>query len=163
VLRDLEPAAADLHGATWTAPATYELRPDAARFELWEHDVAARLGLKEAVDLVLELGVEDVEKAVRSRAADLRNALSDVPGVTVRDVGPDLAGIVSFTVDGVDAERVAVGLGQQDVTVKVSTESTTLLDMNARGLRAVVRASPHYFVSPEDIARTAAAVARLRP
>jgi selenocysteine lyase/cysteine desulfurase len=162
-LDGLEPAAADLHGATWTAPAAYELRPDAARFELWEYDVAARLGLKQAVDLLLALGVDDVEKAVRSRAADLRQALSDVPGVTVRDVGSDLAGIVSFTVAGVDPERVVIGLAQQDVTVKVSGESTTLLDMTARGLRSVVRASPHYFVSPEDIAQTAAAVARLRP
>jgi selenocysteine lyase/cysteine desulfurase len=31
--------------------------------------------------------------------------------------------------------------------------------MTARGLEAVVRASPHYFVSPEDLERAVEAVA----
>lgn len=162
LLATLEPAAADLRGATWTASDDYELRPDAARFELWETDVAGRLGLKEAVDHLLALGPVEVEAAVRSNAADLRGALSEVPGVVVRDVGDDLSGIVSFTVDGVDPHRVRDRLLEEKVTVSVSGLSSTRLDMARRGLDAVVRASPHYFVSPEDLAGAVEAVARVR-
>jgi selenocysteine lyase/cysteine desulfurase len=163
VLDTLEPATPDLRGATWTTPDGYELEPGARRFELWEYDVAGRLGLKEAVEHLLELGIDEGERTVRSRAADLRRALGDVPGVTVRDVGPDLSGIVSFTVVDVDPERVRDQLLQERVTVSVSGAASTRLDMTERGLDAVVRASPHYFVSPDDIAAAAAAVARVRP
>lgn len=162
VLDGLEPAAADMRGATWIAPDAYELESGARRFELWEYDVAARLGLKMAVEHLLRLGVDEVEAAVRSRAADLRAAVSGVPGVVLRDVGPDLSGIVSFTVDGVDAADVRDRLLAQDVTVTVSGLPSTRLDMTARGLESVVRASPHYFVNPEDIEAAAAAVARVR-
>ena len=161
VLDDLEPAAVDLRGATWTAPDAYELAGGARRFELWEYDVAARLGLKGAVDHLLALGIDEVEQTVRTRAADLRAALAAQPRVTVRDVGPDLSGIVSFTVDGVDAGEVRDRLADHQVTVSVSGVGSTRLDMTARGLTAVVRASPHYYVSPADLERAAAAVATI--
>jgi cysteine desulfurase len=162
VLEGLEPASADLRGATWTGTHDYELAPGARRFELWEHDVAARLGLKVAVDELLGLGVADVEVAVRSRAAHLRRALAETPGVTVRDVGPDLSGIVSFTVGGFAPEEVRDRLADQQVTVSVSGAASTRIDMAERGLGAVVRASPHYFVSRDDMDRAVAAVAALR-
>ncbi|RNM14432.1 aminotransferase class V-fold PLP-dependent enzyme [Nocardioides pocheonensis] len=161
VLEALEPASADLRGASWTGSHDYELAPGARRFELWEYDVAARLGLKVAVDQLLDLGVADVEAAVRSRADDLRRGLDDLERVTVRDVGPDLSGIVSFTVDGLRAEEVRDRLADQRVTVTVSGAASTRLDMAERGLEAVVRASPHYFVSPGDVQRAVEAVAGL--
>ena len=162
VVERLEPAAPDLRGATWTAPDAYELLPGARRFELWESDMAGRLGLKEAVEHLLRLGVSDVEETVRARAADLRAALADVPGVALRDEGPDLSGIVTFTVDGVPAEQVRDRLAEHDVTVTISGVGSTRLDMTRRGLDAVVRASPHYFVSPDDLDRAAEAVAAVR-
>lgn len=162
VLKDLEPTAADLRGATWTSPTGYELQAGARRFELWEYDVASRLGLKESVDHLLGLGIGAVEHAVRSHAAYLRERLAEVPGVVLRDVGPDLCGIVSFTVDGVDPAQVRDRLRADHVTVSVSGASSTLLDMTGRNLDAVVRASPHYFVSAEDLDSAVAAVAALR-
>ena len=161
LLDTLEPTATDLRGATWTAPDAYELRSDAARFELWESDVAGRLGLKEAVDHLLELGPEAVERAVRHNAAELRTALADIPAVTIRDIGADLAGIVSFTVDGIEPGLVRDRLAEEQVTVTVSGVGSTRLDMTERRLPAVVRASPHYFVSPDDIGSAARAVAAL--
>ncbi len=161
VLEGLEPAAADLRGASWTTADTYELAPDASRFELWEYDVAGRLGLKEAVEHLLRLGPADVEEAVRGNAAHLREALGQLPDVTIRDTGPDLGGIVSFTVDGESAEDVRDRLVAQDVTVTTSGVGSTRIDMTERGLTSVVRASPHYFVSPDDIERAVAVVAGL--
>ena len=161
VVDRLEPAAPDLRGATWTAPDAYRLVDGARRFELWEADVAGRLGLKEAVDHLLRLGVPEVEETVRAGAADLRQALAAVPGVTLRDAGSDLCGIVTFTVEGVPAERVRDQLAERSVIVTVSGLASTRLDMTERGLDAVVRASPHYFVGPEDRAQAVDAVARI--
>ena len=161
VLDGVEPLAADLRGATWTDRDRYELRADARRFELWEYDVAGRLGLKAAVDHLLDLGIDQVERAVGDNATYLRGLLAEVPGVVVRDLGPDLSGIVSFTVTGVDPETVRDTLLRQRVTVTVSGVGSTRLDMTARGLEAVVRASPHYFVSRGDLERAADVIAQL--
>ena len=158
---ELEPVVADLRGAEWTSPSGYRLLPGAARFEFWEADIAARLGLKAAVELLLELGPVEVEAAVRARASRLRRALSALPDVRVRDVGDDLCGIVSFTVDGADPEAARDALGEAGVTVSVSWASSTRIDMAARGLTSVLRASPHYFVTGSEIDRAAEAVARL--
>lgn len=159
VLEQLEPLAADLRGATWTAPGEYQLRPDAARFELWEADVAGRLGLGAAVEHLLALGPAAVEQAVRAGAADLRDGLAALRGVTVHDHGDDLSGIVTFTMDGTPPELVQQRLDRAGVTVSVSAVGSTRVDMEARGLDAVVRASPHYFVDAEDRARALEAVA----
>ncbi|HEY0487442.1 MAG TPA: aminotransferase class V-fold PLP-dependent enzyme [Mycobacteriales bacterium] len=158
-----DPPVIDFHGATWTEAEEYVLAPDATRFELFEHDVAARLGLGAAVDYLLELGVDEVEKAVAAGGRRLRDGLAEVPGVTVRDQGRagERCGIVTFTVDGVDPAAARDELARRDVTVTVSSRAGTLLDMDRRGLDAVVRASPHYFVTPEQLDRAVAAVAAL--
>ncbi|WP_225725356.1 MULTISPECIES: aminotransferase class V-fold PLP-dependent enzyme [unclassified Nocardia] len=158
----MEPERLDLHSAQWTAPDEYRLAPDARRFEFWEFDVAARLGLGAAVRYLLDLGPENVYAAVAARAAHLRKALPEIPGVTVRDLGLRQSGTVSFTVDGMAAVEVRDRLAEQDITVTVSFASSTLLDMTGRGIDSLVRASPHAFVSFAELDRFVAAVAGLR-
>ncbi|MEV6429248.1 aminotransferase class V-fold PLP-dependent enzyme [Nocardia sp. NPDC051463] len=155
------PQRLDLHSAGWTAPDTYTLAADARRFEFWECDVAARLGLGAAVQYLLDLGPDDVYAAIAARAEYLRKSLPEIDGVTVRDIGIRHNGIVSFTVDGTDSVEVRDHLATQEITVTVSHASSTLLDMTARGLASVVRASPHCFVSFEELDRFVAAVAAL--
>lgn len=167
LLDGLEPRSLDLHSATWTGPLSYEIVDDARRFETWEHDVAARLGLGAAADHLLALGPDVVEAAVRDRADHLRAELDALPRVTVQDAGfrrpgTQLSGIVTFTVDGVDPYEVKSRLAEQGVTVTVSPRSSTLLDMTARGLDAVVRASPHCFLRTDQLDAAVSAVAALR-
>lgn len=161
LILDLEPVMIDLHSATWTSPDTYELAPDASRFEMWETDVAARLGLGAAIDYLLDLGLDAVVEAIGYRAEHTRDGLERIPGVTVHDRGAPLNGIVSFTVDGIEPTAVRDALAAQAITVTVSSRSSTLLDMSQRKLDAVVRASPHYFVSPADVDRFLVAVRSL--
>ncbi|MGW6426406.1 aminotransferase class V-fold PLP-dependent enzyme [Nocardia sp. NPDC055053] len=157
--RTMEPARLDLHSAEWVGESEYRLAPDASRFEFWECDVAARLGLGAAVDYLLALGPDEVYATVAERADYLRKTLPELSGVTVRDLGTDHSGIVSFTADNHNPVHLRDRLADHAVTVTVSHASSTLLDMTARTLPAVVRASPHYFVSTEDLDRFVAALA----
>jgi cysteine desulfurase len=161
VVRSFDPPGIDLRSATWTSAETYELREDAGRFEQWESDVAGRLGLKAAVDYLLDLGPTEVYGAIAARAARLRGLLSEVAGVTVTDLGRHPSGIVTFTVDGIDADVVRAELARRNIVVTVSGRSSTLLDMTERGLERIVRASPHAFVSDEQLDEAVAAVASL--
>ena len=157
---ELEPARLDLHSARWTGPTTYEVAPTAGRFEFWECDVAARLGLGAAVDYLLALG-DDAFDAVTDRATYLRKALESIDSVTLHDIGERQGGIVSFSIAGIGAEEVRDRLAEDNITVTVSHRSSTLVDMSRRGLESVVRTSPHYFVSHDDLDRFLRTVAAL--
>ena len=157
----LEPPLMEGHAAEWVEPDRYVIRPDAKRFEVWESNVGARLGFGAAIEYAQALGLERIWARVQERGETLRARLAAVPGVTVRDLGVVRGGIVSFTVRGVDAARVKATLRAARINVTESPARGTLLDMRARGLSEVVRASVHYYNTDEEIDRLTAEVARL--
>jgi len=157
----LEPPLMEGHAAEWVEPERYVIRPDAKRFEVWESNVAARLGFGAAIEYAQALGLERIWTRVQALAETLRTRLAVVPGVSVRDLGVVRGGIVSFTVRGVDAARVKAALRAASINVTVSPARGTLLDMRARGLSEVLRASVHYYNTDEEIDRLVAEVARL--
>ena len=157
----LEPPLMEGHAAEWVEPDRYVIRPDAKRFEVWESNVGARLGFGAAIEYAQALGLERIWARVTERGETLRARLAAVPGVTVRDLGVVRGGIVSFTVRGVDAARVKATLRAARINVTVSPARGTLIDMRARGLSEVVRASVHYYDTDEEIDRLTAEVARL--
>lgn len=149
----IAPRTPDMRGATWTAPGTYHLQAGARRFELWERNVAAQIGLGVAVDDTLRVGVPVIAERVGALAATLRTALRDVPGVTMRDRGAQLCGIVTFTLAGSSAEHIRDRLRGAGVNVSVSYATSAQFDFPARGLSAVVRASPHYYNTETELRR----------
>ncbi len=158
VLDQLVPPVLDLHAATWTARDRYEMRLDARRFETWEANYAAQLGLGAAIDHALGWGLPRIQARVTRLAGTLREQLAEIPGVRVRDLGVRRCGITTFTVDGVAADRVRAALAAQGINVSVSRTASTRLDMDDRGLGEVVRASVHYYNTEEEVAALARAV-----
>ncbi|MGF7177891.1 aminotransferase class V-fold PLP-dependent enzyme [Azospirillum doebereinerae] len=162
LMRRLEPAMIDHFAAPWVAPDRYELRPDARRFESWENNYAARLGLGVAVDYALEIGIEAIAVRCQALAGQLRRSLSGIAGVTVHDLGRHPAAIVGFSLDGREAGPVKAHLAGLGIGVGSSQPSSTLLDATARALPTLVRASPHAFNTEEEIETLAAAIRALR-
>jgi cysteine desulfurase / selenocysteine lyase len=162
-LDQLEPPLLDLHAAEWVAPDRYILRDDARRFENWETNVAAKLGLGTAIDYALEWELDAIWARVSALAERLRERLATLRGVGVRDQGAVRCGIVSFSVEGADLTALRDALRTQSINISVSPREYTLLDMQARELPAVLRASVHYYNTDEEIARFCAALERLLP
>jgi cysteine desulfurase/selenocysteine lyase len=160
----LEPPLLDLHAAEWVADDRFEIRPDARRFENWEGNIAAKLGLGEATRYAREWGLEAIEARVVALAARLRDGLAGLNGVQVHDLGLRKCGIVSFTVEGLESAAVKRSLAQRAINVSVSPGHYTRFDMEARGLPDLVRASVHYYNSEDEVDALVEAVsARLRP
>ena len=105
MLQRLEPPMIDHFAAPWVSRGEYRLRDDARRFETWENNYAARLGLGTAIDYALVIGLGPIEQRCRLLADRLRGGLASVRGVTIRDLGRAPGAIVSFTMEGMRRTR----------------------------------------------------------
>jgi selenocysteine lyase/cysteine desulfurase len=161
LLDALDPPMLDDHAADWCADDAYALRGDARRFETFECNFAGRAGFGVALDYAMGWGILRIAARVAALAALLRGALAEIPGVAQHDLGRERCGIVTFSVAGTGADAVKAALRAQGINVTVSTAAATRLDMVPRGLDRIIRASVHVYNDEEDIARFAAAVARL--
>jgi len=159
LLERLEPPLVDMRAADWVAPDRYELRRDGRRFEEWEQDYAAKVGLARAVDYALERGLEPIWERVHALAASLREQLAELDGVTVRDAGETKAAIVTFDVAGFPAEEIKEALARERINVTVSATTSAVIESIERGLPDLVRASPHYFNTEEELEQLVATVA----
>jgi selenocysteine lyase/cysteine desulfurase len=151
LLDRLEPPFLDMRAADWVEPDRYELRPDAIRFEEWEQAYAAKAGLATAIDYALGWGLDSIWERVATLGESLRDRLGEIEGVTVRDLGAVRCGIVTFTVDGVEASELKERLARKRINVSASPRSSTLLDSQARALPDLVRASVHYYNTDKEL------------
>jgi cysteine desulfurase / selenocysteine lyase len=147
----LEPPFIDYRSARWTSRGEYRLEPGARRFENWESNVAAKLGLGVAVDYALGWGLDAIERRVVALADRLRTGLASIPGVSVHDPGPRRSGIVTFTVAGHDPDSVEAFLRSHGINVSVSDVAYHRLGLESRGLGSVVRASVHYYNTEAEV------------
>jgi selenocysteine lyase/cysteine desulfurase len=161
VLERLEPPLLDLHAATWITKDSYEIRPDARRFENWETNYAGKVGLGIAIDYALQWGIDTTWRRIKNLAYLLRSQLSPLPGVIVHDRGVTQCGIVTFSVEDKTPEEIKHALSQHTINVSITSRDSTLLDMQARGLDTLVRASVHYYNTEEEVERFCQVVASL--
>ncbi|HLZ59242.1 MAG TPA: aminotransferase class V-fold PLP-dependent enzyme [Ktedonosporobacter sp.] len=161
IIEQLEPPMLDLHSADWVADNRYTIRKDARRFENWEKNHAGTLGLGAAIDYAMQWGIDTTWRRIKTLAYQLRTHLSPTPGVIVHDRGVTQCGIVTFTVEGVAPEEIKRRLAQQHINVSVAERNSTLLDLEARGLTTMVRASVHYYNTEEEVERFCEQIAEM--
>lgn len=149
----LTPAFVDTYSAPLDADGEPVLRAGAARFESAEAAMALRCGLANALQEALEIGLDNIRARIDSTAQALRAQLAEIPGVTVLDQGRERSGLVAFNVAGQDAVAVQRRLAAQGVVIGSNGVPYTPLDMNARGLSQVARASVSYLTTEAEIGR----------
>jgi cysteine desulfurase / selenocysteine lyase len=154
----LEPAFIDLHAAHWEADNTYSIIEGAKRFENWECFYAGKIGLAEAIRYASGIGLDHIAARNKILATHLREGLQNIAGVNVTDLGVQKSAIVTFEKSGLDPEQIKAQLHHQHINVSVSPASYSRLDLAARKLKSVVRASIHYYNTEDEIAQFIAAV-----
>jgi selenocysteine lyase/cysteine desulfurase len=158
--RHIEPIFLDNHAARWTGDNEYTVIADARRFENWERYFAGVIGLKVAADQATELGMEAVWARLRELADGLRARLKALKGVTLTDLGATKGAIVTFAVAGADHDVLKQALRAKGINVSVSTQFSSRLDLEGRGLKDVMRASVHVYNTEEELDRFVSELAR---
>jgi selenocysteine lyase/cysteine desulfurase len=132
----------------WTNVAAYAdyasrdmtLRADAGRYECGTLNTIGCFGLRASLELLLDIGVEQIAPAVQALgdqiAAGVRAKGYEVMGERTPATG---AGIVSFRKPGVEAGAIVARLRERRIT--------------AAPRAGWVRTSPHFYISPDDIAQ----------
>ena len=160
-LQHLNPAQRDVFSAPWTAEG-FDLRNDARRFETSEVSYALLAGLGNALQEINRLGIEQVWETVRQTSQQIRQALGQIPGISLHDLGARQSGLIAFNLAGWDAFELKRRLGLQGINIGANGVAYTPLDMQARGLASVARISVSPLNNADDIERLLAALGELR-
>jgi selenocysteine lyase/cysteine desulfurase len=151
------PLLVDMRGAEWTAPDAFHLFDGARRFEKWEFAHALALGLGAAVHYALQVGAAGPARA-RALAARLRERLATIRGVRLMDRGRELAAIVTVATDGRDPAELKRSLRARGINTSVSARDDAVIDMDEKRVASVLRLSPHYYNTEDELERAAVAL-----
>ena len=91
----------------------------------------------------------------------LRSKLQSIPTIEITDIGQRKCGIVTFYSPSKDASQIKRALILRKINVSVSVRSSTLLDMQSRGLNKIVRDSVHYYNTEEEMDRFCLALSEI--
>ena len=157
----LDPHVVEIRSATWDGQRSFRWAEGARRFETWENSYVNVVGLGSAVRQALDLGVERTARRVRALGARLRTGLDAVDGVRTHDQGVDRCAIVTAAVAGVPAAEVAGALAVRGVNVSTTVPEHNQFDTEHRGVHPLVRFSPHYFTTGDELDHCVAVVAEI--
>ena len=135
----------------WTNVANYSdyadrdmtLRRDAGRYECGTLNTIGCYGLRAAIEFLLEVGIDRIAPQVQALGDQIAAGVAAKGYQTLGARTPGTgAGIVSFRKEGLDSRVVVSKLKEKGIV--------------AAPRQGWVRASPHFYISPEDIERVVA-------
>lgn len=141
----------DTHGAEWTETNKFRLSDSARRFENWEFPVALQLGMGKAAEYAQGIGMEKISNQSSYLADYARSNLSEIDGVHITDRGSKKCAIVSAALQDVDAALVVQVLRGQGINTSSASRSASVIDMDAKQINSILRVSPHYYNTREEI------------
>ncbi|WP_262692498.1 aminotransferase class V-fold PLP-dependent enzyme [Kordiimonas aestuarii] len=156
VAPQLDTVAVDLANTDWVYDARpgasrLEISKTAKRFEIWERNIAGQIGLATAIQHFLELD----QSAAFSHVSKLREEIvSTVKNITQLDLYPETnpqSGTVTFSSDTVDLDKLKQKLMEKNINVSVMHDWDAPWDYSKKQLKALMRVSPHYFNTIEEI------------
>lgn len=151
----LVPLIFDMQAASWTGKDSYALQPTARRFEFWEQAASAKIGFALSLAYLNQIGIQNIASRNAGLMTVFRSALDKVEGLMMHDRGTRLSSILTFTSTRHPLGEIAGRLRQQGVFFSMSSRQMALIDFNKKDLDAVVRFSPHYFNTTEELEKVA--------
>jgi cysteine desulfurase/selenocysteine lyase len=140
-----------LEGSTWATPP--------ARFEAGTPHIAGAIGLAEAAEFLMGLGMDHIASLEAELLRYATEKMQVIDGLRVIGTAPDKAGILSFVIDGVHPQDLGTLLDQQGVAIRTGHHCAQPA-MAAFGITATARASFGLYNTSDDIDRLVEATQR---
>jgi selenocysteine lyase/cysteine desulfurase len=147
----LEPLFIDMRGAEWIEKDEYKQRDDAMRYEDWEFAYALVIGTAKAIEYCLQIGEDKIWQEVKGLSDYMRGQLSAINKIRVLDRGPQVGGLVTFTVEGSQPKFITGELLKRKINVVPSFRNFAVIDFDEKQVQWAIRASPHYYNTTEEI------------
>lgn len=148
--RNYAPLLLDMRGADWTEFDNYELFKSAKRFESWEISYASLMGFTHALQYANNIGLHAIEHYNKGLSERLRENLKN-SGFNVWDWGKNLSSIVTFSDPDGDLGTIQNVLKENNIYFSVTQKNSALIDFTRKNINGIVRLSPHYFNTVEEI------------
>jgi len=145
------PLYVDMRSAEWTAVDEYRPVEGARRFENWEFNYAALLGMGAAARYACDVGIAAAGAYAAGLADYARERLAQLPGARVLDRGERLCAIATVEFADHAAPVIVERLREQAINTAASFREYALIDMREKGAHTAVRISPHYYNLRRDI------------
>lgn len=119
----------------------YKDIPD--KFQTGFRNYVGFVGLESSIDYMLQFGLNNIRKKIIQLSNLMRSELSKISGITLYGPEDELerTSIVSFTIEGEEPQKVV----QKLETKKIVLAVREIMD------KKIVRASPHFYNSEEEI------------
>ncbi|MFT4526433.1 MAG: cysteine desulfurase/selenocysteine lyase [Granulosicoccus sp.] len=131
------------------------------KFEAGTPNIAGIIGMGEAVDFILETGVEEMGKWEAELISLATEKLKAIGGITIIGEAKEKSGVISFLIDGGHPYDVGVILDQLGVAIRTGHHCTQPL-MDRFGIPGTCRASFAVYNNHEDVDRLIIAVERAK-
>lgn len=152
------PLLVDMRGARWVEADDFTLVDDAKRFEAWELPCALVLGMGAAARYAREVGIATASERAHALAAIARARFTAIAGVRGLDHGAHLSAITTYTIDGRVARDVVLALRAQGINTSAQSRGDALIDLDRKRAETLLRISPHYYNTEDEIERAARAL-----
>lgn len=148
-------------GSSSSSLAMPEVFPD--RLEAGTHNVLGIAGLNAGIEFVTRTGRDRIYDHEKKLILYLKHELERISGVTLY-CGDEKhqAGVLSFNIDGINAERVGEILGKKNIAVRTGLHCAPIAHKTAETISTgTVRVSVCAFTKREDIERLITEIKRI--
>jgi len=148
---EMAPFYLDLHSAEWAEFNEYQPQADARRFELWERNHALVHGAAAAARYAQAIGLGAIAERSSMLAQQLRAILSEHAAIQVMDKGENLGAIVTCYLNNQEPLALLAQLRQEKIHTSISGITNAQYDFQRKNIPWVLRLSPHYYNTTEEI------------
>lgn len=127
---------------------TYNSLPD--KFEAGTGNIADAIGLKNALNYIDNIGMNSIYSYEKLMADYAMESLRTVKSISIIGTSPCKSGVLSFVIDGIDPERIALYLNNDGIAVR-SGHHCAQPTLKRYGVTSCVRASLAVYNTMEEI------------
>ncbi len=135
--------------------------PVPAKFEAGTAILAGAVGLGAAIDYIQRIGMDRIAAHEHALLDSAMKRLGDIPGVRLYGTAPGKVSVASFTLHGVDNDRIGRFLDSRGIAVRVGHHCAQPT-MDRFGVQGMVRPSFAFYNTFEEVDRLISAVLEVR-